>query len=215
LALAYAQFEHDLGRYYQAVPTLQKSLELHTWAEQLYYPLGVALIETGDTAGALQRLTQATKIHERHTLGVEWDLPDENQSDTYAFLGTAQFLNHDAAGAAHSFMNSLMLDPHGVILVLHISQRIWNPNLRPVEINPPDDFLKALTKTRRDLLTLLRDCDASVLKLEVPTVQRNRTILQNLHACIETELKRRAEIQEKRVKMGFKDDPDEMEAIKK
>ena len=210
LALAYAQFQHDLGRYYQAVPKLQKALELHTWAEQLYFPLGVALIETGDTAGALQRLTQATQIHERHTLGVEIDQPDENRSDTYAFLGEAQFLSGDSASASASLEKALTLDPHGGILVLQISQRIWNPNLRPVEINPPDVFLQALTKTRRDFLMLMRDCDARVRLLNVPTVVRNRTLLENLHACIETELRRRATIQEKRVKMGFKDDPDDM-----
>ena len=208
LTLGYAQFQNERGFFNQALPDLKRSLELHRSAEQLHYPIGVAQLETGETLAAMQSLTMASNMRDIHALGVELDMPAENASDIYAFLGLSKFLLKDYHGAATDFVRSLTFDPHGITQMIMVSMRTRNPNLHAVDINPPDVFLEALTRMRRDLLRQLRDCAERALQND--KLVRSRTLVENLQGSFDMELKRRAAVQARREKAGFTDDPDDI-----
>ena len=215
LALGYAQFQHDLGRYYQALPVLQKSLAMHTWAEQLYFPLGVALLETGDPNNAVQMLNMASAVRDKHTTGVELGYANGKRVRNLRVPGTrplpAERLR-DRRGRTYSARSES--DPHGVTLMLMIANSAQNPALHPVELNSPDPFIEiCLTRTRRDLLMQLVDCADRALRSG--KVKGTKTMVENLRGAIASELKRRADIQKKRIDFGMTDDPDDIVEPKK
>ncbi|MCY3023825.1 MAG: hypothetical protein NTW87_33015, partial [Planctomycetota bacterium] len=205
LAYTYAQFLLRLGRATDTAQALQRSLHMHPWATQLFYPLGLAYLETGRFEMGRDFLSQAPRVQEQHTVGVSWDLPAAQRAEIYAFLGLADVRLKRRIEAKNDLRTSLDLDAQGVLLMLLTSTQTRNPKLKPVDINPPDLLIIALSQTRRDLLEVLRQsCDEA---LQAQPGKENTTV-RMLRSVVDNELRRRGAYQKKRLEFGFMDDPD-------
>ena len=205
LCVSYAQFLMPLGRTTDAAPVLRRSYDLHPWAEQIFFPLGVSYTETGDFAQAAKFLDMATGVRERHTVGVSWDLAPDKRAEIYAFLGLARTRLKQTNEARDAFRQSLELVPSGVIQLLLSSSKVQNLKLKPVEITPPDMVITQISITRRDIIEALLGALDDIARQNPPL---NNTQLKALRSMIDTEVKRRAAVQLKRNAFGFMNDPD-------
>ena len=206
LALSYAQFLLQLGRTSDAAPLLQKSLDSHVWAEQLYYPLGLSYLDNANFVLADKYLSLAVRVQDRHTLGVLLDVPVEQQAEIFALLGVAKIYLKQPNEARNALRESLDLEPQGTFMMLLGCAKARNPKLKPVQTNPPDLLVIALSQTRWDLIQVLIQSIDDHIKLEKKSDKK--TLTQMLRGVLTAELQRRADIQRKREAMGFMDDPD-------
>jgi N-acetylglucosaminyldiphosphoundecaprenol N-acetyl-beta-D-mannosaminyltransferase len=205
LCVSYAQFLMPLGRTTDAAPVLRHSLDLHPWAEQIFFPLGVSYTETGDFASAAKYLEMATGVRERHTVGVSWELPPDKRAEVFAFLGLAHTRLKQQPQARDAFRQSLELMPSAVVSLLHSSSKVQNLKLKPVEVTPPDSLITQLSVTRRDIIEALLGSIDDLIRLNP---ERENTMVKMLRNLIDSEVKRRATVQQKRNAFGFMNDPD-------
>jgi tetratricopeptide (TPR) repeat protein len=205
LALCFAQFMMNLRRPLDALPILERSLHLHTWADHLWQPLGRLYLEAGNYAKAAYYLDLALRVKESNTVGVYWDPPAEHQAELYAFLGLAKLKQRLVREARDAFRRSLELDPQGVVMLLTMTHETINPKLKPLEMNPPDSLLIALSRTRRDVVQTLIWALDDLLKARPSTDRNLPTILRD---AMQSELVRRDQVQAKRRQFGFTDDPE-------
>jgi N-acetylglucosaminyldiphosphoundecaprenol N-acetyl-beta-D-mannosaminyltransferase len=201
----YAQFLFQLRRYYDAAPALQTSYNLHTWAGQLYYPLGVSYLESDNYTAARHNLERAKDYQIEHSLGVNLQAGRSQRSEPLALLALACLRLKDYDAAKKYFAESIALHPRGVYTVVTAMQSARNPKLKQVEMAQADVLALALSVCRKDLLETLKAVLTDHLKNE--TVDERGT-MQMFQSMIDGELNRRAEYQKKRKEFGFKDDPD-------
>jgi len=204
----YASFLLQLGRSMDAATVLQRSIEHHNWADQLYYPLGISALDIGDIDAAELNLTRATQVRDVSAVGVRWELPAERQAEYYSYLGLAQLLRKNAPAAKESFRKAFQYDIRGIYTMLTTMRRTKNSKLKPVMYEPPDLFLTALSETRRDLISaLIESLDAAFAS----TPEKMTTTVKMLRDAMVAELARRDAAQKKRLEFGFTDDPDKMD----
>ena len=205
LAYTYAQFLLQLGRASDSAQVLQQALNMHGWADHLYYPLGLSYLEIGQLGLAREFLSRATGVQEHHSLGVAWDLPAARRAEIHAYLGLTRLLLKQRVDAKNDLRTSLALDPQGVLMMLTTTSRTRNPKLKPIEMDPPDMLIISLSVTRRDLLeVLLQSCDEALQAQP----EKEQTIIRMLRGVVDKELQRRGAYRKKRVQFGFLDDLD-------
>jgi N-acetylglucosaminyldiphosphoundecaprenol N-acetyl-beta-D-mannosaminyltransferase len=209
LTCGYAQFLMQLGRTTDAVPKLQQSMNLHPWAEQICLPLGMAYLEIGHLELAAQYLQRAAQAKEHHTLGVDLDVPAQQRSIAEALYGLSKLLQKDKAGARDALRRSLELHPTGLSNMLGGSLKAQNSRLKMINPDPPDLLAMQLSVTRRDLLETIEGAIDDLVKARAG---QDTTLWRMLRGMIDTELQRRAALQEKRRTFGFFDDPDSFDA---
>jgi len=205
LALNYAQYLFQLRRFNDAAPVLQLSYNLHTWAGQLHFPMGVAYLECEQFENAREHLQKATEYQVEHSLGVNLQFGRSQRSEPLGLLGLAKLRMKDLAGAKQSLRASIDLHPRGIYLVTTSMQVARNPKLKQLEMEFPDPLAITFSVCRRDVLeTVLAAVDEHLQSGAVydrGTMDMYRTMLAD-------ELNRRRELQKKREAFGFKDDPD-------
>jgi tetratricopeptide (TPR) repeat protein len=205
LAYTYAQFLLQLGRTTDTAAILQHSLNLHPWAEHLCYPLGLAYLENGQFDAARDYLERALNVRDQHTLGVAVEMRPEQRAEILAYLGLARLYKKQRVEAKNAWRDALDVDHGGIVMMLTTLSRTRNPKLKPVQSNPPDALVTALTQTRRDVLEVLYLACDELLNREP---RRERTIPKMLRTMADNELRRRGAYQKKRLQFGFLDDPD-------
>ena len=205
LVFSYGQLLMQMNRAPDACKIMQQSLDLHPWAEQLYYPLGIGYLEIGNFGLSKQNFSQALQVQEHHTSGVSWDMPATQKAQHYAYLGVTNIWLKERNEARENFRKALDLDHQAVLVMLLTCLRARNADLKPLEIDPPDMLLTGLSQTRRDLIQSLVLAIDDHLKAHP---DKEKSVVSMLKGILEQELKRRAIVQDKREKAGFTDDPD-------
>lgn len=205
LSCAYAQFLMQMGRISDVPQVLQHSLNLHPWADQIFYPLGVAYVESGNVAQGEKYLAAATGVRDRHAVGVTLELPADKRAEVYAFLGLAKIHQKRKAEARDDFRRSMETEPNAIITVLLTSSKVRNFKLKPVETDPPDLLTMQFSISRRDVLEALMGAIDDYIRLN-PT--KDSTRINMLRNMVGNEVKRRGAVQQKRNAFGFMDDPD-------
>ncbi|HYG75770.1 MAG TPA: WecB/TagA/CpsF family glycosyltransferase [Planctomycetota bacterium] len=206
LSNTYAQYLMQIGRISDVPQILQHSLNLHPWAEQIYYPLGVSYVEMANFPMGEKYLNAAINVKERHTTGVVIELPAAKQAEVHAFLALAKLHQKRKDEARQDFRRSLELDVNGTITVFLTSSKTQNPKLKLQETNPPDLLLMQASVTRRDVLEALMGAIDDVIKSHP---EKDATRIRMLRNVLDSEIKRRGAVQKKRNAFGFLDDPDE------
>ena len=205
LTYTYASLLLQLGRASDAAQVLQHSLNLHDWAEELYYPLGLACLETNRLAEAGEHLGRALGVQEHHSLGVSWEQPAAKRAEICAFLGLTKVLLKERVEGKNDLRKSLELDPQGVLMMLTNGNRARNSKLKPIEMSQPDSLVIALSITRREVLeAVLQSCDEALQACP----EKEQAVLRMLRGVVDNELRRRGAYQKKRIQFGFMDDPE-------
>jgi len=205
LCYSYSSFLMQLGRFTDAAQVLQRSFDLHTWAEVLYYPLGLAYLECGKFDQGIQFFSMALNVQEQHTVGYSWAMAPEKQAPIYAGRGLTHVHLKQREQAVADFTAAMKFQHEIINELLLTYTKMRNPKLKPRETNPPDVFVMAMSVTRRDVLECLVLAADNAFK-EKPSLER--TALKSLRNAMDAELKRRGAIQTKRRAFGFMDDPD-------
>jgi N-acetylglucosaminyldiphosphoundecaprenol N-acetyl-beta-D-mannosaminyltransferase len=203
LTFVYAQFLQNLSRMHEAKPALERAIALHSWADHLYLPMGMAHLDLGSYEQAEHFLESATKMRLHHSLGVSMALPDETQSEIYAYLGLTRLFRQKRAEATEAFRLSAQHSAQGLLSLLTLTPKTRNTDLPQANFEPPDALLTALSQTRRDLLKCIRQGIDEVLAIDSTKTQ---TIIQKLRDAVDFEIQRRAKNQQKRLEFGFTDD---------
>lgn len=207
LAMNYAQYLFQLNRFNDAVPLLTTSYNLHTWAGQIHFPLGVACLESDQFESARFHLQKATEYQVEHSLGVNLEASRSSRSEPLALLGLACLRLKDMEAAKRYLRESIDLHPRGIYLVTTSMQSGRNPRLKQLEMEVPDALAITFSVNRRDLLeTVLAAVDEHLKG--VGATGNERGTMEMYRSMIAGELNRRREAQKKREAFGFKDDPD-------
>ena len=204
LAMTYAEFLIKIGQATETAPMLQRSLVLHSWADQLYMPLGIAHLELGEPQNAIHDLMLALRVKDEHSLGFTVDMSPEYRAQVSSFLGVAYARLKQPNEARAAFKESLRLNPESLIPILvgYNSPR----NLQLMQEHTQDDVYNGISIVRRDVLVALRDAANELLAAPAPDLPSN---LGEFKKLFDYEINRRDAYQKKRVEMGFKDNPDD------
>jgi len=204
LAASYASVLIKLGMAPQAAPMLHQSLNLHTWADQLFLPLGVAHLELGEFSEAVKFLELASKLKNEHTLGYSSEMAPEYRAHALSVLGVARMRMNQMTEAKVAFREALLLSPESVLRVLTVYNAPRNIRLTPVQTQDPDH--NAISVVRRDILLALRDAVNGLLASPPVGMPSN---IGELKKLFDYELERRDAYQKMRIEKGFKDNPDD------
>ena len=203
LAMTYAEFLIKIGQAAEAAPMLRQSFYLHSWADELYLPLGIAHLEAGDFPEAARWLELSLHMRADHSLGYSNDMPADYRAQILAFLGVARSRLKLKDEAKAAYREALSLQPESLLPILTGYNATHNLMLTPEQTS--DQMLNALSQIRRDILVGLRDAANELLAAPSPTLPENVIEFKKL---FDYEINRRDGYQKKRVEMGFKDDPD-------
>ncbi len=155
LAMTYADFLTKLGRATEAVPMLQKSLALHSWADQLYLPLGVGSLEGSQFAAAADFLESALRLKDESALGYTREMSPDYLAQVYAYLGVARARLKSPEKAREACREALRLNPESVVPILFGYNSTRDFNLP--EVKSSDELLNSLSQLRTEILIALRD----------------------------------------------------------
>lgn len=203
LAMTYAEFLIKLGQAAEAAPMLRQSFYLHSWADQLYLPLGIAHLEAGEFPEAARWLELSLHMKADHSLGYSNDMPADYRAQILAFLGVARSRLKLKDEAKAAYREALILQPESLLPILTGYNSTHNLMLTPEQTS--DAMLNALSQIRRDILVGMRDAANELLASPSPMLPDNVIEFKKL---FDYELNRRDSYQKKRLEMGFKDDPD-------
>jgi N-acetylglucosaminyldiphosphoundecaprenol N-acetyl-beta-D-mannosaminyltransferase len=203
LAFVHAQFLQNLSRMHEAVPVLERAISLHSWADHLFLPMGMAQLDIGDYQKAEHFLERAAKMRLHNAVGVSVALPGETRSEILAYLGLTRLFQKKRAEAVDAFRQSAQAGSQGLLSLLSLTPKTRNTELPKAEFDPPDTLLTALSQTRRDLLKCARQ---GIDELLAADPAKSQTVVQKIRDAVNYELQRRATAQKKRADFGFTDD---------
>ena len=206
LAYSYANFLINSGQAASTVPILKKSYDLHTWADQLYLPLGVGSLESGDFSRAIPWLEKALSQKDEHALGFQHAMPDSDRARILFILGIAHSRLKHVIEATAAFREALRLDPQQFLPLMTGLNAVRNLKLH--QSNTTDMLLQALSMIWRDMLVQLLAATNDLIATKAPTKITN---LDNYKELFDTEIKRRDANQKRRLDAGFTDDPEKDE----
>jgi N-acetylglucosaminyldiphosphoundecaprenol N-acetyl-beta-D-mannosaminyltransferase len=205
LSVNYAQYLFQLRRFSEAAPILRDAFNLHPWAGQVNYPMGVAYLESDQFAAARECLMRAKDFRYEHSLGVQLDAGRSQRSEPLALLAVACLRLKDSGAAKEFLRESIDLHPRGLFLISTSIQSARNPKLKVAEEGGSDLLVQALSVLRRDLLETVR---AAIREHLAGTDVRERGTMEMYARLVDSELARRDEVQKKREAFGFTDNPD-------
>ena|GEM_PF-239691 len=205
LAFTYAEFLIHIDQGSEAIPMLQRSFNLHTWADQLYVPWGVGELEAALYKSAAEHFQLALKMKDEHSLGFGREIDPDYKAQIYALLGVSRLHLKQRAEAHEALKEAMRIYPEAVLPVLTFAaaRNVFLPRQ-----NTGDEFLNTLSVVRRDLLRELRDCVNELLDHPSPSDPPN---LIEFKKVFDSELTRYEDWRKHRAEFGFKDDPEESE----
>ncbi len=203
LAMTYAEFLIKIGQATEAAPMLQKSLVLHSWADQLYLPLGIGHLELGEFQNAVNDLKLALRLKDEHSLGFAIELSADYRATSNAFMGVAYSRLKQPNEAKAAFRETLRWNPESILPLLVGYNAPRNLQLPPEHTQ--DNIYNGVSVVRRDILLALRDGANELIANPPGELPSN---VQEFKKLFEYEINRRDAYQKKRAEMGFKDNPD-------